>query len=193
MVLLSFAGALTSWQINVVRADNQQAAQSLSISGLGSAISGEAVQYQIQYNDVIVDSDGVRYAPPAGTIDGKVFNDLNGNGVPDLGEYGIAGVEILLSNGEQYTTTTDANGNYQFGHLLPGIYTVVEFDPAGFVSTTSNAQAVIVSDGGSAIANFGDQRLGTVSGTVFDDFNGDGEQDDGEAGISNVTMTLANE
>jgi hypothetical protein len=53
-------------------------------------------------------------------IGDKVWLDKNANGVQDAGEAGIAGVTVKLldSTGTVVgTTTTDANGNYQFSNL----------------------------------------------------------------------------
>ncbi len=64
----------------------------------------------------------------AGTISGEVWEDLNGNGVQDGGEPGIAGVEVcleLFSGGpavdvfgvDVVCVTTDGGGNYTFENL----------------------------------------------------------------------------
>lgn len=55
----------------------------------------------------------------------------------------LAGVTLILcdgsgtplsdSNGQQITTVTDANGYYEFSGLLPGIYSVIEIQPTGYV------------------------------------------------------------
>ena len=130
---------------------------------------------------------------PIGTVSGVVFNDLNGDGVQGPGENGIGGVTVQLKNSGGAvvgTTTTAGNGSYLFTNVAAGPYTVVETDPSGYVSTTSNTVPVSVPPGGSAIANFGDQQIGTVSGVVFNDLNGDGVQDPGENGIGGVTVQL---
>src|SRR5690606_31706706 len=51
---------------------------------------------------------------------------------------------------------------------------------------------VTVPSGGDATANFGfgTPIPGSISGTVFDDANGNGIQDGGEAGIPNITVTI---
>jgi len=71
-----------------------------------------------------------------------VWEDLNGDGVQDAGEPGMAGVTVTLYNadgtpatdlnGNPMTMTTDANGNYQFDNLLPGDYYVEFTAPAGY-------------------------------------------------------------
>ncbi len=127
-----------------------------------------------------------------GSVSGVVFNDLNGNGGQDAGEPGLGGVLVTLTSsaGTAITTTTASNGTYQFRAITPGSYTVTETDPAGYVSTTHNSVPVTVAAGGAGIANFGDQQQGTVSGTVFNDANGNGVQDPGERGLGGVTVNL---
>ncbi|MGB0383793.1 MAG: SdrD B-like domain-containing protein [Ardenticatenaceae bacterium] len=126
----------------------------------------------------------------SGIVSGVVFNDKNGNGVQDGGEEGIGGVQLSLINGETRTTMSAGNGFYIFVNVAPGDYSVVEEDPAGYTSTTSNSRAISVADGGSATATFGDQQKGTVCGVVFNDLNGNGIQDEGEVGIGGATVQL---
>jgi uncharacterized repeat protein (TIGR01451 family) len=78
------------------------------------------------------------------SISGVAYVDANRNGVRDTGEAGIENVAYALSgtdtlnNTINRTTTTDANGNYQFDNLLPGTYTVVQTQPAGFTGDGVN-------------------------------------------------------
>jgi|GEM_PF-969844 len=126
-----------------------------------------------------------------GTVGGIVFNDSDGNSRQGPGELGIGGVTVALSDGS--TRTTNADGTYEFSGVISGTYTVIETDPPGYVSTTPNHYIVSVPAGGSATANFGDRLVGTVSGVVFDDANGDGvQQIEQERGIGGVTVTLYN-
>jgi hypothetical protein len=67
------------------------------------------------------------------SIFGMKFNDLNGNGKKDPGEPGLAGWHIKLVGVDTLTNTpvnreeiTDANGNYGFMDVSPGIYQVFE-------------------------------------------------------------------
>lgn len=124
----------------------------------------------------------------AGSISGVVFNDRNGNGVRGTGEPGIGNVTITLDGTS--TTTTAADGTYSFTGVAAGAHTVVETDPAGFVSTTPNRLTVSVSAGGSASVSFGNQPQEVISGMVFNDFNGNGAPDAGESGIGGVTVKL---
>jgi serine-aspartate repeat-containing protein C/D/E len=68
-----------------------------------------------------------------GSVSGQVFNDLNGNGVQDPGEPGLAGWRVYLDgNGNgQYdfwepSAVTDANGNYTLTGLRANTYTLAE-------------------------------------------------------------------
>jgi protocatechuate 3,4-dioxygenase beta subunit len=129
-----------------------------------------------------------------GTVSGKVFNDINGDGVQGTDEPGIAGVSVALIDSAGIAAGppvgTDGSGAFAFSGLAPGNYTVKETDPAGYVSTTDNVLLVSVPSGGAAVANFGDRRTATVAGIVFDDINGDGIQSMAETGIPDVTVTL---
>src|SRR5438105_4019731 len=78
---------------------------------------------------------------PRGSISGYKWNDLNGNTNYDTGEQKLQGWTIKLCsdwacNTVLQTTTTDANGNYTFGGLLPGTYYVRETLKAGWVQTS---------------------------------------------------------
>src|SRR6266545_467947 len=128
-----------------------------------------------------------------GAISGIVYNDLNGDGIQNGSEGVLGGVtiELLNSSGSVIaSTTTNALGAYSFSSLTPGSYTVRETDPNGYTSTTANSVPVNVVAGGTTSANFGDQQKGTISGTVFNDLNGNGLQDGSESGIGGVTIEL---
>ena len=65
-----------------------------------------------------------------------VWNDLNMDGIQDLGELGIPGVRVNLyacGGGLLFTTTTDATGHYLFSNLSPGSYFVEFVAPNGLV------------------------------------------------------------
>jgi hypothetical protein len=66
-------------------------------------------------------------------IRGTVYNDLNRNGIKDLGEPGLAGWTIQLSGTASGTTTSGADGTYQFVTLPVGSYTTCAAPQAGWV------------------------------------------------------------
>ena len=131
------------------------------------------------------------------SISGTKFNDANGNGIRDAGEPGMAGVTIQLRNsaGLTTTTTTDFSGNFSFTGLAAGSYVISEIVPAGSVQTAPPAPgtfAVTVSPGQNATGFlFGNKAAtGSISGTKFNDLNGNGVRDSGEPGLSGVTIHL---
>ncbi len=172
---------------------NVTASTGLAVTNVARVAPPNGVTDSNTSNDSARDTDTVTAPPTGSTVSGTVFNDLNGNGVQDPGESGIGGVTVTLTptaGGPALTVQTDVSGSYQFTGVPPGSYTVTETDPSGYGSTSSNVVPVSVPAGGGATANFGDQQQGTVSGTVFNDLNGNGVQDPGEGGIGGVTVTL---
>jgi protocatechuate 3,4-dioxygenase beta subunit len=152
------------------------------------------------------------------TLSGTVFNDMNADNQQETGDLGIAGVKLSLyeldSSGNYVadgkTTTTDANGNYEFDGLLPSTYQVVETQPDGYLSvgdtpgtvngatrgvvTTVDVLSSINLDGGdnSIHNNFAETRPATLSGYVYYDANNNGVMDAGEQGIGGVHLTVTN-
>lgn len=128
-----------------------------------------------------------------GTISGMVFDDLNGNRTLDGGEDPLAGVSVEWDDGTTTgTTTSDDDGIYSFAVVANKSYTVTETDPAGYSSITSNTVNVNVASGGAATVSFADIKQWTISGTVFEDTNGNNTQDEFELGLEGITITLSN-
>lgn len=78
------------------------------------------------------------------SIGDKVWNDTDRDGIQDIGEPGIPGVQVELY--DRYnnatllaTTITDALGNYIFNDLAQGDYKVKFTTPAGYVFSTQNS------------------------------------------------------
>jgi len=134
---------------------------------------------------------------PTGTISGAVWNDVDGDGVWDAGESGLAGVTVALSGGASATTATGPDGSYSFGALAAGDYAVESFGPGGMAPTTASPVQVALptDDAAAAGVDFGwmqpaSSGSGIIAGFVFDDANGNGVRDAGEAGIGGVTVQL---
>ena len=76
--------------------------------------------------------------PPvaAGTISGRKFNDLNGNGIIDAGEPALSGWTIQLdinNDGSiEQTAVTDANGMYTFTGVVAGTHKLSEVLQSGW-------------------------------------------------------------
>ncbi|MBK9138743.1 MAG: isopeptide-forming domain-containing fimbrial protein [Verrucomicrobia bacterium] len=149
-----------------------------------------------------------------GSIGDTVFADYNNNGVFDTGE-GLPNITVTLVGdadgdgiSETFTTETDANGQYLFSGLrtTPGgvPYTVTvntgdldfpvwltdnHVDPDGGGDSTSS---VTLTD---ATPNRLDQDFGyrgtaQIGNFVWEDLDGDGLQEPGEAGFNGVTVEL---
>jgi len=109
---------------------------------------------------------------------GKTFNDLNSNGVFDNGEPGIANWKVYLSGRKTDSTITDGNGMYQFNNNPPGTYQVSEIKRSGWKQTFPpfpGTYSLSLSDGqDTANLNFGNFQYAIISGTIYNDFNGNG-------------------
>ena len=93
---------------------------------------------------------------------GKVFDDVNANGVEDPGEIGIAGVRLVTAQG--LLVTTDARGRYHIVcPVMPdtslGANFIVKLDertlPSGYRLTTDNPDTVRLTAGKVSKLNFG--------------------------------------
>lgn len=133
------------------------------------------------------------------SIGDLAFNDLDGNGVQDAGEPGLAGVTVYLDlngNGSldvgEPNQTTGSDGLYDFSGLSAGTYTVaVDAAPSGYTSTTASSFTVTIQAGEDYDdADFGFLLTGSIGDTLWIDANGNGVQDAGEPGIAGVTLEL---
>jgi hypothetical protein len=80
----------------------------------------------------------------SGSIGNFVWRDLNGNGIQDAGEPGIAGVLVSLKTSSGMVIESDItglDGSYLFSGLCAATYTVAVTTPPGFTPTTSLAGA----------------------------------------------------
>jgi hypothetical protein len=87
---------------------------------------------------------------PRGVIGDFVFRDLDNDGLQDVGEQGIAGVVVTVTNGSTtLTTTTDFDGYYSFSNLADDTWTVTFATPPGMIATTVTNSAAATSGNGS--------------------------------------------
>ncbi len=146
----------------------------------------------------------------------RVWLDANKNGVQDAGEAGLAGVKVTLldSNGAAVGSplVTDANGNYLFTNLRPGVYSV-QFDaatlPAGHSFTIQDQgddtadsdanpvdgktiQTTLTSGESDRTWDAGivAPERAALGDYVWFDEDGNGRQDDGKTGMNGVTVNL---
>lgn len=146
-----------------------------------------------------------------------VWNDLNNNGAQDFGEPGVSGVTVRLykcDNSLVSTTTTNANGFYQFTNLVANMQYYVEFvKPNGYVFspkdavadnidsdadlTTGKTACVLLAPGeNNTTLDAGVYQptpvVGSIGDFVWNDLNQNGIQDAGEPGLAGVTVRLRN-
>ncbi len=134
-----------------------------------------------------------------GAIVGVVYNDADKNLTRESSEVGLASVTISLYDSAGVnlldTTTTDSTGSFTFPNVAPRTYWVMETDPSGYASTTTNGVQVTVPPGDIAQAEYGDalitvSKRNTIQGIVYVDADSSGSHDTGEALLAGVTVTL---
>ncbi len=115
-----------------------------------------------------------------GGVSGVVFFDKDANGARGSGEPGLAGVTVELRDGVtggqaiRLFVQTSSDGSYHFEGLSAGAYTVAVLVADPFTTTTTSPQAVTVESAPMSGADFGVTILQTVTGTEFNDIDGDG-------------------
>ena len=95
------------------------------------------------------------------------------------------------------TTTSDANGDYEFDNLFPGTFIVEEVLQSGWIQTqpvNPNYYAFTTQSGLNETGlNFGNKLIFTpitVSGNVYNDLDGNGLKGSGEPGLAGWTVDL---
>ncbi len=126
------------------------------------------------------------------TVSGFKYDDLNGNGVADEGEPGLAGWTIeLYRNGALYATdVTDGNGAYSFTVCENGDYEVKEVSQDGWISTGPTSFSFTAVSGQDQSGDFLNFLLGQICGAKFYDADHDGVWDDGEPTVAGVHIEL---
>ena len=140
------------------------------------------------------------------SIRGNVFQDVDGDGVRDYGERGMSGWTVYLDTDRDGTLDegeprrlSGTDGRYVFEGLAPGSYRVAEVvrpewrltgPPEGYYDVT------LASGESADRRHFGNRRVvqppapATIRGLVFNDLDGDGTRDDGEAGLGGRIIFL---
>lgn len=120
-----------------------------------------------------------------GSIAGRVFVDYDGDDTLDYNERVLPGVTIRLFDEDGIKvseTTTNNAGEYSFDGLAPGMYCVVEIQPAGFtdaadwagtlggvVSNDRVCEIILLPGSVGTDYDFTELELGAISGYVFQD------------------------
>ena len=184
----------------------------MKIVGAGSPANNTAVaDYAVDIfgNPVPVANTTTGIVTIAASILGHVYNDINHNGVFTNGDAGLGNVTLQLftdPNGDGnpadgalvQIVTTDANGYYELLNLPTGHYVVQENDLPGYAnSVPANGRLALNLTTLTAAANNNffqyqpsSSSYSTLSGTVWNDVNGNGTNDPGEPGLANIELDL---
>jgi protocatechuate 3,4-dioxygenase beta subunit len=151
------------------------------------------------------------------SISGVVFEDRNDSGFKDTGEPGIGGVGVRLVGTDDLgrsvslPQTTLGDGSFRFANLRPGLYSLEETQPNGYldgkdrydpglgqvsvnagIGSNDRYDQIPLSEGQAAGSyNFGEVRGVGLQGSVYVDSNNNGIRDGGEFGIEDVTVALS--
>lgn len=127
-------------------------------------------------------------------ISGKVVGDSDGSGSVSAADDGVGAITVELRNGATVvdSSATAADGSYSFANPAAGSYTLhVDSPPSGW-SPPSDKTVDIASQ--ATDSHTGEDLLltgqGSVSGTVWNDVNGNGQFDAPEAGKPGVQVSL---
>ncbi|HND53022.1 MAG TPA: SdrD B-like domain-containing protein, partial [Pirellulaceae bacterium] len=175
---------------------------------------GEAVNPGDKIDEILLNGgdEGVDYLfgeiPPS-TLRGRVrLTDPSGD-CDGTNSRPLAGVQIELRDAVGAlvaTATTNADGEYEFTNLPPGVYSIIEHTPDGLLDGDDHVGSL----GGSITANdaigqinvlagstgegydFCEHAPGLIAGFVYHDQNGDGVYTANESPIAGVTVQLRN-
>jgi hypothetical protein len=118
------------------------------------------------------------------SLNGYACEDHNGDGAWESGDNGLSGWHILINGVDR--ATTDVNGYWSVSNLGPGVYAVQEVSQSGWTKTASAAGYSLGASSGVDNGNlsFGDFKNVTLSGTKWNDVNGNGVRDAGDNGLA---------
>jgi hypothetical protein len=222
---------LTLDSVSTLGCGNDEAYIGISVSGgtpgytyewswNGSVISSSAPPlinavagiYSLQVTDGLFCSSWltVEITDSCGAATGRVFSDLNGNGIDD-GEPGISGVVIQTTSGFStgvsnpfgyYYVNLPDTGTFEITPLVfPQFYTpcsIFYLSDSEITMPLDSTLTVQISSGNfvSSGNDFGftepNNPCGTISGHVFNDVNQDGIENNGETGYNAVNIRITN-
>lgn len=153
--------------------------------------------------------------PGKAVLGNLVWEDFNKNGIQDIGERGVANVEVVLFNNDTdekvAEAVTDGNGLYEFAHIDPEFNYYVQFTvPVGYVvspqdqdddaidsDTDETGKTDVITleiDQINSTVDMGIHHEGSTIGdrVWYDEKNGisNGLQDEGENGVQDVKVIL---
>lgn len=132
----------------------------IGVSGISQTYPANGAPHYVSISDdeVLAGIDFGNNMLIPGKISGKKFNDTNGNGILDIGESGMSGINISLYPSGR-VVTTNSTGGYTFNNVPPGVYSVYEQFITGYIPTTPNNIITIVKINETSIVNFGNKKI----------------------------------
>ncbi|WP_162909182.1 SdrD B-like domain-containing protein [Aggregatilinea lenta] len=139
---------------------------------------------------------------PTSLVVGTVFEDLNGNGLQDGAEPGLANVSVLIDLGtaqapDVHTAVTTSTGRYELEIEQSRVQVSVDTTtlPWQEFELTTGIEAYVLSvppGNFSPSIDFGylEPPMASVAGIVFEDTDGNGQRDAGERGIPGVEVII---
>ena len=148
------------------------------------------------------------------SLSGLVWEDRNGDRLPDEDETPMSGVSVHLMDGAGRnilaSTETDGDGCFAFEHLKPGTYKLRVDAQDGYVFSGAQEGGALSLEterdgrgysqaftllGGVQVENIGYGLLtqGAISGLVWEDSDFDGAMGASESGLRGATVTLMDE
>lgn len=133
-------------KLSVIAADDAEAgARTLTLTNPGGG------------SDTLVDGltvTGIVIPPTAGDVSGHVFEDLDGNGIKDGAEAGLAsaGVSYIDEAGDIWPALTDVNGDFTVTVGIGEGTLTVTGPPGSFLTTANNVQILTVTEGTETVA-----------------------------------------
>jgi hypothetical protein len=136
-----------------------------------------------------------------GSISGSVFNDVDADGIRDVGEGALAGRIVYddtnndgKRQGYEPFARTDSNGNFTIAYRGAWLHRVRLDGTSGWRQTlpkNSLSASTFLNNAQQATGfTFGATPLAQISGTVFNDRNADGSKGSGEGSLVGWTVYL---
>ena len=179
-----------------------------------AGVGGQTANFELTEgeNNLTIDA-GLNRAVTHNTLGDYVWNDVNQDGLQDVGEIGIAGIGVKLYDNSHVliaATVTDEKGKYQFTNVSDGSYYLIFTDiPTAYTFTSkggggaatldsdvnpTTGKTDIFSISGASTNNDLDAGLYSTTRSLLGDFvwadDGNGRQDVGEEGVSGITVRL---
>ena len=178
----------TGLRMQLLRDTSAQVEYSVNSYDLDAAKRRSPKDWSILF--LISQNFGIKTPPSYGRIEGRVFEDLNGNGRPDPGEPWVGDATVRLA--DQREALTDAQGRFSFFRVVPGKQEIElnasSLDPA--LTAVRPRRPITVKRHRTLSVDFPLIKTGSMSGHVFIDENSDGAFQDTEEPLEGIPVIL---